>query len=107
MSLWQRFARTFAHRDQAARDAAADSFRAGALEQLKVWADRLGAPCVGGPASGPGDPAAVAFDAIEAPRARGIDTVLVDTAGRLHTEAQLLEALRKVVRVVGRKHPGG
>jgi len=82
--------------------AAADTFRAGAAEQLRIWADRLGVPCVGGR----GDPAAVAFDAVVAARVRGLDTVLVDTAGRLHTEDQLLEELKKVVRVVAKQQPG-
>ena len=90
--------------------AAADTFRAGAVEQLQVWAERLGAPWVG-PAPGGGggggaDPAAVAFDALQAARARGYDTVVVDTAGRLHTEQRLLQELSKVARVVGRQHPG-
>ena len=84
--------------------AAADTFRAGATEQLKVWADRLGAPFVG--ASQRGDPAAVAFDAVEAATTRGIDTVLVDTAGRLHTDERLREELKKVVRVVGKRRSG-
>ncbi len=82
--------------------AAADTFRAGAAQQLQVWADRLGVPCI----TGTGDPAAVAFDAIAAARARGADTVLVDTAGRLHTEERLLEELKKVVRVVAKQQPG-
>jgi len=84
--------------------AAADTFRAGATLQLKIWADRLGVPCV----TGTGDPAAVAFDAIAAARARGgvADTVLVDTAGRLHTEERLLEELKKVVRVVAKQQLG-
>jgi fused signal recognition particle receptor len=82
--------------------AAADTFRAGATLQLKIWADRLGVPCV----TGTGDPAAVAFDAIAAARARGSDTVLVDTAGRLHTEERLLEELKKVVRVVAKQQRG-
>ncbi len=84
--------------------AAADTFRAGATEQLNVWADRLGAPFVGG--SQRGDPAAVAFDAVEAATTRGIDTVLVDTAGRLHTDERLREELKKVVRVVGKRRAG-
>ena len=84
--------------------AAADTFRAGATEQLKVWADRLGAPFVG--ASQRGDPAAVAFDAVEAAATRGVDTVLVDTAGRLHTDERLREELKKVVRVVGKRRAG-
>lgn len=84
--------------------AAADTYRAGAVAQLETWAERLRLPCVSG-ASG-GDPAAVAFDALEAARARGLDTVLVDTAGRLHTQEHLMDELRKVVRVIGRKVPG-
>ena len=84
--------------------AAADTFRAGATEQLKIWADRLAAPFVG--ATRGGDPAAVAFDAVDAAVNRGIDTVLVDTAGRLHTDERLREELKKVVRVVGKRHPG-
>jgi len=84
--------------------AAADTFRAGATEQLKVWADRLGTPFVG--ASQGGDPAAVAFDAVEAALSRGVDTVLVDTAGRLHTDERLREELKKVVRVVGKRRAG-
>jgi fused signal recognition particle receptor len=84
--------------------AAADTYRAGAVEQLSIWADRLGVPCVTGQQGG--DPAAVAFDAIEAATARGADVVLVDTAGRLHTQGNLMDELRKVVRVVARKRPG-
>ncbi|HYX82768.1 MAG TPA: signal recognition particle-docking protein FtsY, partial [Gemmatimonadales bacterium] len=84
--------------------AAADTFRAGATEQLKVWADRLSVPFVG--ASQRGDPAAVAFDAVDAAVTRGIDTALVDTAGRLHTDERLREELKKIVRVVGKRLPG-
>ncbi len=84
--------------------AAADTYRAGAVAQLQIWADRLNLPCVAG-ASG-GDPAAVAFDAIDAARSRGLDTVLVDTAGRLHTQEGLMEELRKVSRVISRRVPG-
>ncbi|HKC46997.1 MAG TPA: signal recognition particle-docking protein FtsY [Gemmatimonadales bacterium] len=86
--------------------AAADTFRAGAVEQLRRWAERLDVPCVGGANDGRGDPAAVAFDAIDAALARGRDTVLVDTAGRLHTESQLMEELKKVARVVAKRRPG-
>lgn len=85
--------------------AAADTFRAGAVSQLRQWGERLGVPCVGAQ-DGRGDPAAVAFDAIDAALARECDTVLVDTAGRLHTEPRLMEELKKVVRVVGKRHPG-
>src|SRR2546426_493025 len=84
--------------------AAADTFRAGAREQLQIWAERLRVPCVGATGKG-GDPAAVAFDAVAAARARGVDTVLVDTAGRLHTEERLLAELAKVVRVVAKQRP--
>ena len=83
---------------------AADTWRAGAIAQLEVWASRLGVPCVSGAAGG--DPAAVAFDAVEAAVARGADTVIVDTAGRLHTQEGLMDELRKVARVVGRRAPG-
>ncbi len=83
---------------------AADTYRAGAVAQLDVWAKRLGVPCVTGTAGG--DPAAVAFDAVEAASARHVSYVLVDTAGRLHTQEGLMEELRKVVRVVGRRVPG-
>jgi fused signal recognition particle receptor len=84
--------------------AAADTYRAGAIQQLQVWADRLGVPCVAGAPGG--DPAAVAFDALEAARARGADTLIIDTAGRLHTQENLMDELRKVVRVIARKQPG-
>ncbi len=86
--------------------AAADTFRAGAASQLATWAERLGIPCVGAGADGRGDPAAVAFDAIDAATARGCDTVLIDTAGRLHTETRLLDELKKVARVVAKRRPG-
>jgi fused signal recognition particle receptor len=84
--------------------AAADTYRAGAVAQLETWAERLDLPCVSG--SQGGDPAAVAFDAITAARARGLDTVLIDTAGRLHTQDGLMEELRKVQRVVARQAEG-
>ena len=84
--------------------AAADTWRAGAVSQLQLWAERIGVACVAG-AQG-GDPAAVAFDAIEAATARGLDTVIIDTAGRLHTQDNLMDELKKVVRVVTRKVPG-
>ena len=86
--------------------AAADTFRAGAVDQLAAWADRLDVPFVGPGASGTGDPAAVAFDAVAAAQARGVDTVLVDTAGRLHTDDRLLAELQKVARVVGKRQAG-
>jgi fused signal recognition particle receptor len=86
--------------------AAADTFRAGATEQLEIWAGRLRVPFVGANSGKGADPAAVAFDAVEAGVARGIDTVLIDTAGRLHTDDRLREELRKIVRVVGKRQAG-
>jgi fused signal recognition particle receptor len=77
---------------------AADTFRAAAEEQLEIWAERAGAEFVGG--SRGADPAAVAFDAVEAGRARGTDVVIVDTAGRLHTQGNLMEELAKIRRVI-------
>jgi len=84
--------------------AAADTFRAAAVEQLERWADRLSIPCVAGAPGG--DPAAVLFDAIEAAARRNADVVIADTAGRLHTKTHLLEELKKVVRVAGKRQPG-
>jgi fused signal recognition particle receptor len=84
--------------------AAGDTFRAGAIDQLRVWADRVGVDFVG---AQPGaDPAAVAFDAIDAAIARGSDVVIIDTAGRLHTQDDLMTELGKIGRVVDRKLPG-
>jgi fused signal recognition particle receptor len=81
--------------------AAADTFRAGAIDQLRVWAGRVGADFIGGQPGG--DPAAVAFDAIDAATTRGADIVIVDTAGRLHTSDSLMDELKKVVRVIGKR----
>ena len=84
--------------------AAADTYRAAAAEQLEVWAGRAGCDIVrGGEGS---DPAAVAFDGLEAAIARGRDVVIVDTAGRLHTQQHLMDELRKVRKVIDRKLPG-
>jgi fused signal recognition particle receptor len=83
---------------------AADTFRAGAVDQLRVWTDRAGVDFVGGrPGS---DPAAVAFDAIDAAVTRGADVVVIDTAGRLHTSSSLMEELKKVARVTAKRLPG-
>jgi fused signal recognition particle receptor len=84
--------------------AAADTFRAAAEEQLEIWADRAGAAFVGGERGG--DPAAVAYDAIEAAAANDRDVVIVDTAGRLHTQTNLMEELAKVRRVIAGKLDG-
>jgi fused signal recognition particle receptor len=84
--------------------AAADTFRAAAEEQLEIWAQRANADFVGSERGG--DPAAVAFDAIAAAESRGRDVVVVDTAGRLHTQANLMEELTKVRRVIGQRLEG-
>jgi len=84
--------------------AAADTFRAAADEQLEIWAERAGANLVG--AARGGDPAAVAYDAIEAARSRGRDAVLVDTAGRLHTQTNLMDELAKIRRVIAQRLEG-
>jgi fused signal recognition particle receptor len=83
---------------------AADTFRAGAIDQLRVWADRAGVDFVGGRPGG--DPAAVAFDAIDAAVTRGADVVVIDTAGRLHTSGGLMDELKKVARVIAKRLPG-
>jgi fused signal recognition particle receptor len=84
--------------------AAGDTFRAGAIDQLRVWAERTGADFV---SANPGaDPAAVAFDAIDAAVARGHDVLIIDTAGRLHTSDDLMKELRKVARVITKRLPG-
>ena len=84
--------------------AAGDTYRAGAIDQLRVWADRVGAQFVG---SAPGsDPAAVAYNAIDSAVARRADVVIVDTAGRLHTQDDLMTELQKVARVIAKRLPG-
>ena len=83
--------------------AAGDTFRAAAVEQLETWSQRAGTDFIRA-ASG-SDPGAVAFDAIEAARARGHDVVIIDTAGRLHTQDHLMEELRKVRRVIQKQMP--
>jgi fused signal recognition particle receptor len=84
--------------------AAGDTYRAGAIDQLRLWAERTGAQFVG---SAPGaDPAAIAYNALDAASARGIDVVIIDTAGRLHTQHNLMSELQKVGRVVGKRLPG-
>ena len=84
--------------------AAADTFRAAAVEQLTIWAERIGCDIVKGTGS---DPASVVFDACAAAIARGADVLLVDTAGRLHTQDNLMRELTKIRDVVSRKLPGG
>jgi fused signal recognition particle receptor len=83
--------------------AAGDTFRAGAIDQLRVWAQRTGADFIS--ANAGADPAAVAFDAIDATIARGADVLIIDTAGRLHTSEGLMTELKKVARVITKRMP--
>jgi len=83
---------------------ACDTFRAGAIRQLETWADRLGVKMIAGQPNS--DPASVAWDACEAARARGVDVLLLDTAGRLHTQDPLMRQLVKIRDVVARQIPG-
>lgn len=82
---------------------AADTFRAAAIEQLSIWADRIGVPIVAHKQGA--DPAAVAFDGVKAGKARGVDTVIIDTAGRLHNKAELMAELGKVTKVIQKEMP--
>lgn len=84
--------------------AAADTFRAAAIEQLEVWGERVGIPVIKQKMGS--DPSAVVFDALQAARARGVNALIIDTAGRLHTKVNLMEELRKVKRIMGREFPG-
>ncbi len=84
--------------------AAGDTFRAAAVEQLQRWGERLGVPVIAQPTGA--DAASVIYDAHQAARARGIDVLIADTAGRLHTQSNLMEELRKIRRVLGRQDPG-
>jgi fused signal recognition particle receptor len=83
---------------------AGDTFRAAAIDQLQVWADRVGVDIIRQRHGA--DPAAVAFDGVVAAKARAVDVVLIDTAGRLHTKSNLMDELRKVKRVIGQELPG-
>lgn len=84
--------------------AAADTFRAGATDQLVIWAERIGVGVITGPEGG--DPGAVVFDALQAAQARGKDLLIADTAGRLHTQYNLMAELRKVRKVTAKSLPG-
>ena len=84
--------------------AAADTFRAAAIDQLQIWADRAGVPLI--KHSEGADPAAVIFDAVSAGKARGVDVVICDTAGRLHNKKNLMDELAKISRVIDREAPG-
>jgi fused signal recognition particle receptor len=83
--------------------AAADTFRAAAIEQLDAWAGRIDVPVIAHAAGA--DPSAVVFDAMDAAKARGMDVVIIDTAGRLHTKTNLMEELAKIRRTIGKRIP--
>jgi fused signal recognition particle receptor len=83
---------------------ACDTFRAAAIEQLEAWGERLGVETIKHQSGS--DPAAVAYDATKAARARGVDVLILDTAGRLHTKVNLMDEMRKIRRVIGKEMPG-
>ncbi len=98
-----KMAHLFLEQDYGVMLAAGDTFRAAAVGQLKVWADRLGIKIVTGPENG--DPAGVVFDAVKQATAEGIDVLIVDTAGRLQNRSELMDELAKIRRVLGRLNP--
>jgi len=98
-----KLAHLFQEQDYGVMLAAGDTFRAAAIGQLGVWADRLGVPVVKGPEGG--DPASIVFDAVKAATDQGIDTLIVDTAGRLQNKRELMDELAKIRRVLGRLNP--
>jgi fused signal recognition particle receptor len=98
-----KLAHLFQEQDYSVMLAAGDTFRAAAIGQLKVWAERLGIEIVTGPEGG--DPASIVFDAVKAATDKCIDTLLVDTAGRLQNKRELMDELAKVRRVLGRLNP--
>jgi fused signal recognition particle receptor len=98
-----KLAHLFLEQDYGVLLAAGDTFRAAAIEQLKIWADRIGAPVIAGPEGG--DSSAVVFDGVKRATAEGIDTLIVDTAGRLQNKTGLMDELAKIRRVLGRLNP--
>jgi fused signal recognition particle receptor len=98
-----KLAHLFQEQDYGVMLAAGDTFRAAAIGQLAVWAERLGVPIVRGPEGG--DPASIVFDAVKAATAQGIDALIVDTAGRLQNKRELMDELAKIRRVLGRLNP--
>ncbi|GGD72910.1 signal recognition particle-docking protein FtsY [Croceicoccus mobilis] len=98
-----KLAHLFQEEDYAVMLAAGDTFRAAAIGQLKVWADRIGVPVVTGPEGG--DPASVVFDGVKAATQQGIDALIVDTAGRLQNKRELMDELAKIRKVLGRLNP--
>ena len=98
-----KLAHLFQEQDYGVMLAAGDTFRAAAIGQLAVWADRIGVPLIRGPEGG--DPASIVFDAVKAATAQGIDALIVDTAGRLQNKRELMDELAKIRRVLGRLNP--
>ena len=98
-----KLAHYFQELDYSVMLAAGDTFRAAAIQQLAVWAERVGVPIITGPEGG--DPSAVVFDAVKAATEQGIDALIVDTAGRLHNKRELMDELAKIRRVLGRLNP--
>jgi fused signal recognition particle receptor len=98
-----KMAHLYLEQDYGVMLAAGDTFRAAAVEQLRIWADRLGIKIVTGPDNG--DPAGVVFDAVKQATAEGIDVLIVDTAGRLQNRTELMDELAKIRRVLGRLNP--
>jgi fused signal recognition particle receptor len=98
-----KLANQFLEQDYSVLLAAGDTFRAAAIEQLKIWADRIGVPIIAGPEGG--DSSAVVFDGVKKATEEGIDVLIVDTAGRLHNKRHLMDELAKIRKVLGRLNP--
>lgn len=98
-----KLAHLFLEQDYGVMLAAGDTFRAAAIGQLKIWAERLGVPIIAGPEGG--DAAGIVFDAVKQATATGIDVLIVDTAGRLQNKRELMDELAKIRRVLGRLNP--
>jgi fused signal recognition particle receptor len=98
-----KLANLFLEQDYSVLLAAGDTFRAAAIEQLRIWADRIGVPVITGPEGG--DPSAIVFDGVKKATAEGIDVLIVDTAGRLQNKKGLMDELAKIRRVLGRLNP--
>jgi fused signal recognition particle receptor len=98
-----KLAHLFLEQDYSVLLAAGDTFRAAAIEQLRIWADRIGVPIITGPEGG--DSSAIVFDGVKKATAEGIDVLIVDTAGRLHNKKHLMDELAKVRKVLGRLNP--
>lgn len=98
-----KLAHLFKEQDYSVMLAAGDTFRAAAIEQLAIWADRIGVPLIRGPQRG--DPASIVFDGVKAATEQGVDTLIVDTAGRLQNKRELMDELAKIRKVLGRLNP--